>query len=254
MKDFMTHDFDISKILIACFVPQGKGTPIHRDRPNHGLAFHPSGERYYIFEDSKILARPNDIIYLPKGSCYEVKSVSAGDCYAINFDLSEPISFSPFCFKAKNATRFLEAFKVAENAWKTKSSGFEMRCKAQLYNIICDMRREYELGYLPKGTAAILQPATEYIHQKYTGENIPIAYLASLCGISETYFRRLFVKVIGVSPLKYINDLKLSRAKDLISTGMYSMREVAEMSGFHDEAYFSREFKKAVGLSPSEYK
>lgn len=254
MKDFMAHNFNIDKILVACFVPQGKETPIHKNRPSQGLAFHLSGEECYIFSGTKILARPGDIVYLPKGSSYEVKSVSAGDCYAINFDLSEPIFFSPFCFKTKNTARFFEAFKVAENAWRAKFSGFEMRCKAQLYSIICDMLHEYELAYLPKDTSALIKPAIEHIHLFYTGENISVTHLASLCGISETYFRRLFSKVIGVSPLKYINKLKLSRAMDLISTGMYSMREVAEMSGFHDEAYFSREFKKAVGLSPSEYK
>ena len=76
---------------------------------------------------------------------------------------------------------------------------------------------------------------------------------AKLCGISETYFRTLFKKVVGVSPLKYINDRKISRAKELISSKMYSIREVAQLAGFHDEAYFSREFKKATGVCPSKY-
>ena len=72
--------------------------------------------------------------------------------------------------------------------------------------------------------------------------------------MSETYFRRIFLRNFGISPIKYINNLKIDRAKDLITSGYYSISEAAEASGFHDNAYFTRKFKEATGVTPLEYK
>ena len=62
-----------------------------------------------------------------------------------------------------------------------------------------------------------------------------------------------FEKLYGVTPIKYINALKLSRAKELLSSGMYSVSEAAYHSGFSDVSHFSRFFKEHVGVLPGEY-
>ena len=54
--------------------------------------------------------------------------------------------------------------------------------------------------------------------------------------------------------MKYINDLKLKRAKELLISGLYSVSEAAVQAGFSDLSYFSRFFKENVGVSPNEYK
>jgi AraC-like DNA-binding protein len=74
-----------------------------------------------------------------------------------------------------------------------------------------------------------------------------------MCGITPEYFRKIFKSFYGSSPLIYINNLKITRAKELFESGMYSVSEVAAHSGYSDISYFSREFKSATGLSPTEY-
>ena len=71
--------------------------------------------------------------------------------------------------------------------------------------------------------------------------------------MSETYFRRIFSKNFGISPIRFINNLKIDRARELLASGLYTISNVAELSGFHDESYFSREFKKHSGKTPKEY-
>ncbi len=254
MQNFVQYNFNIDHIVLACFVPPGGGTPVHKNRSCHGLVYHTSGERYYQFKGIILPARPGDLLYLPKSSDYTVKTVESGGCFAINFDYSDTTAFAPFSFKVKNPGTFLDCFKQSEHAWRTKTSGFEMKCKSALYEILFTLRKEYELGYISRDTVEILKPALHYIHAEYTGENITIPYLANLCGVSETYFRQIFKKTLGISPLKDMNELKFTRAKELLSSGMYSIREIAELSGFHDESYFSREFKKVTGTAPSEYR
>ena len=128
-----------------------------------------------------------------------------------------------------------------------------MKCKSLLYNILYDLRKEYEMGYVANDTVALINPAIDYIYREYTNDNIEISHLADICNISEAYFRRIFLKSYGISPIKYINNLKIERAKELISSGLYSISDAAAASGFHDDSYFSRKFRNATGVSPSEY-
>lgn len=248
----MNLDFNISKIVIACFVTAGTGNAVHNDRPSHGLAINLGGEKVYRFKDGTILnVGANDIIYLPKFSSYSVVSEIPGDCYAINFDINEESVFLPFVVNAKNHTEFLRGFRAANSVWRTKNNGYEMKCKSELYGIIYLMKQEYFGEYLPKNKNEIILPAVNYIHENYTNEIVSIYKLAKMCNITPEYFRKVFKSFYGTSPVKYINTLKISRARELIQSGMYSVTEAAHMSGYSDMSHFSREFKKLMGIAPS---
>lgn len=254
MQNFMKYNFDIENITLACYVSAGNGAPVHKNRPNHGIVFHDGGVRQYTFDETNtITVLENDMLYLPKGSNYTVKTQGGGGCYAINFQLFGNPSFEPFKFKIKNHKGFTELFRNAEQVWRQKPSGFEIKCKSLLYNILFDLIREYEIGYIPSDKLNLIRPAIDYIYTEYTNDNIEISYLARLCNMSESYFRRIFLKNYGISPIKYINNLKIERAKELLTSGLYTVSDVAELSGFHDESYFSREFKKSFKKSPKEY-
>lgn len=58
----------------------------------------------------------------------------------------------------------------------------------------------------------------------------------------------------NATPIKYINNLKLSRAKELIVSDYYSIPKISELSGFGDESYFCRYFKKMTGMTATEYR
>ncbi len=255
MKKFMEYNFDIESIVISCSITPATVSRVHMNRSNHGIVFHTGGIWYYTFnEKNTITILENDILYLPKDSNYTVTSVGNASGYVINFQLFNNISFEPFKLKIKNSKSFIGLFQNSEQVWRQKSSGFEMKCKSLLYNILFDLRKEHEIGYINKDTLALIKPAIDYIYTEYTMDNIEISYLAKLCNISEAYFRRIFLKRFGISPIKYINNLKIERAKELILSGLYSISEAATASGFHDDSYFSRKFKEATGVCPIEYK
>ncbi len=259
MKNFMNSDFNITNIGIAIFVEPGTGASIHKNRALHGVAVNispnPDGIKKYVFSDNKtVFVGQNEIIYMPKGSNYTVSSKKSGNCYAINFDISENIVFEPFSFKLKNAPAFIKEFEKATKLWKNKNTAFHMQCKAILYNILAMMQSEYNSKYIASSTANLIAPAVEYIKKNYTNENICIPELSAMCDISEDYFRKIFKNTFGTSPRKYINDMKISYSKELITSGMYTITKVAELSGYTDMSYFSREFKKAFGICPADYR
>lgn len=253
MDNFMKYDFNINKILLAILVLKGTGSAVHRDRVGHGLAFNIEGEKIYSFKSGEsIHVVPNDIIYLPKHSCYTVSSITPGDCYAINFDIDEEVNFPPFAFRTKNCDLFIDCFKKVQKSWNAKKEGFALNCKAQLYNILYNMQKEHSSEYISSGKLSLIMPAVEYIRQHYSTELLRIDTLSAMCNITPEYFRSIFKNHFGVSPLSYINSLKVDKAKNLIESGLCSVSEAAFLSGFSDISHFSRVFKKTVGISPSE--
>lgn len=253
MEKLLKRKIIITDIALACYVLKGQGSSIHENRANYGIMINCGEEVDYEFKGGKrISVSKGDMLFFPKGSSYVIRS-RKGDCYAINFELSDIGEVEPFLFKPKNKTDFLDSFKAAELAWRRKNVGYEMKCMSLIYKIFYNMRKEFENGYIDKKGTDLLAPAIEFIHKNYTSDKISISNLAEICGVSETYFRRIFQKAYGISPLKYINRLRISRARELLGSGMYSVAEVSFLSGFNDEAYFSREFKKVVGVCPSEY-
>ena len=253
MNNFLHADLDVSGITIACHVPIGTGSPYHRDRPHFGVAFFPGGEKKYSFASGHAFAaRMNDIVFFPQGSTYSITVTEPGECWAINFDLRTDVPLSPFVLHMKNDA-LLKRFVLAKEVWLSRKPGFVMKCKAELYNILYAMQAEGLSAYLPSDKESMIRPAVDFIHANYTAEGLRIDTLASMCGITPEYFRKLFRAFHGTSPLAYINALRINRAKELLAAGLYSVTEAAILSGYTDPSYFSKEFKKETGASPSEY-
>ena len=77
--------------------------------------------------------------------------------------------------------------------------------------------------------------------------------LVKLTNVGECQFRRSFKALKGMSPIKYRNMLRMTKAIDLLKTGEYSVVEASMIVGFDDPSYFSKLFKKQFGQSPSSY-
>ncbi len=71
--------------------------------------------------------------------------------------------------------------------------------------------------------------------------------------MSPDHLRRRFLKALGLTPLKYLERLRIDEARRLLRIGGFSIKEVALRSGFGDQYYFSRVFRKVVHMSPSAF-
>jgi AraC-like DNA-binding protein len=75
---------------------------------------------------------------------------------------------------------------------------------------------------------------------------------AEVNNISYSYFRKMFKKYTGVSPVQYQLDLKIIRAKEMLLSTDKIIKEISYDLGFRSVYYFSRMFKNKTGVSPSE--
>ena len=101
--------------------------------------------------------------------------------------------------------------------------------------------------------STLLQDVIYFIRSNFS-KDIRIDDLCVKFNVSSQYLTRLFQKYIGLPPIKYINKLRISQAKDLIKYSNMPMKEIAYEIGIPDPYYFSRLFKKIEGISATEYK
>jgi AraC family transcriptional regulator len=91
-----------------------------------------------------------------------------------------------------------------------------------------------------------------YIHN-HLDQQLTLAELSFLAGMSTYHFARTFKHVTGVAPHHYILDARIERAKSLLLGGNVSIAEVAQKVGFFDQSHFTRYFKRLVGITPQTF-
>ena len=125
----------------------------------------------------------------------------------------------------------------------------------QVQEKIVDVGIENEMkkSYVSKTHLSLISSAVEEIERSFTQNDLNVSRLAALCGISEVYFRRLFLNTFGISPKEYIIQKRIEYAKALLSSRDFSVTEVGILCGYAEPCHFSREFSRRVGISPAQY-
>jgi len=90
--------------------------------------------------------------------------------------------------------------------------------------------------------------------EEHLAEDLPLAALAALAGLSSYHFARAFKQSFGVPPHRYHTGRRIERAKTLLRTSSRSVTEVALGIGFAETSSFSATFRKFTGVAPSDYR
>lgn len=102
----------------------------------------------------------------------------------------------------------------------------------------------------------VTQVLVHEIINHYTDSKFDLEQAYKLIPLSKEHIRKLFIKEHGISPSKFLQQKRLTLAKQLLSKRddeTLRINEIAETCGFDDPAYFSRVFKKETGVSPNEF-
>lgn len=92
-------------------------------------------------------------------------------------------------------------------------------------------------------TEAIAAYAFRYIGEHYCEPDFNLSHLSTV-----------FKQTTGNNLISYVTELRLEKARELLSDMQYSISEVAALSGYSDAKYFAKLFKKKMGSTPSEYR
>jgi len=88
----------------------------------------------------------------------------------------------------------------------------------------------------------------------HLNEGAGLERMAAELRVSASHLSRKFRQVTGCTFMEYGARLRMDRAKTLLSSGLYSVKEVASLLGFVDQAYFARVFRRLEGRSPTDFR
>ncbi len=125
-----------------------------------------------------------------------------------------------------------------------------------VYRLLAQLELEpgrFKSGGADEAPEGWVHEAVRFLHLHYT-EPLRIEAVAGMFGVHRSYFSQFFRQKLGRSPQQYLQELRLSRAKQLLSDQTLPIGEIAQSAGYPDLYTFSRAFKKHIGCSPSEYR
>ena len=125
----------------------------------------------------------------------------------------------------------MQNFKAASEAWKRNDGARSVIAIRTLYDAVCEADKELGRQYVSGEQGRLIAPAIEVLDRRFSEGDVSVSSLSALCGISEVYFRRLFLNCFGVSPKEYMIRKRIEYAKDLLRSGKFSVSEVAALWG-----------------------
>jgi len=222
-------------------------------RPANVFFIRTSGSAQYDFADKSIRVNEGEVIFIPKGAAYTYKTAPKGAAStSISFEaaLENPM---PALFSLRH---FYEAEYIANHfhiLWNFGTQAEKYKCLSLFYDLLSYLSTLENASYADKKKFDVIEPAVNYMKTHIFDSTLSPAKLPRLCGVSDTYFRKIFLSRFGANPKEYITASRLSHAKSVLDSGDYdSIREVAQSVGYADPLYFSKVFKKRYGISPSD--
>lgn len=95
--------------------------------------------------------------------------------------------------------------------------------------------------------------SVRYMHEHYD-EPLRVTQLAALENYNVTYFNDWFRRQTGTTPLQYLRQLRIDRARELLESTDYSVIDIAAQVGYTSHSAFTRAFREVVGMAPLAYR
>lgn len=257
-----TGDFKIIWVS-HCSYSSETGVSCHK-HPFFHLIYVESGEGEIIINEKVYRMFPDNVYLIPPFTGHSFTSCENRELKSIEIKFSlydgEGICCKlPLCIKVKNSPiKAILMTILKENADKLPmfsdvvSVNFELlmlhllRCTPEDFNA-----QEYDIR--KKENSPEIDKAVEFIDNNLS-EEISLTALAEVAGFEKNYFSRKFKKQINRTPMAFIQDKRIERAKELLIYSDMNISQIALATGFKTVHYFSNMFLKHTGKRPLEYR
>ncbi len=163
----------------------------------------------------------------------------------INFQCEEALCDTIVSIPIKSVEPYLADFKKIKTLALFEKK--RLKIMSVFYNMLQGIASELS------NSSGILLPALKYLEENCFRADLSIIELANKCNMSDVYFRKLFLAQMGTLPKQYILDIRIEKAKQLLSDGAMKVGAISEKCGFTNQYHFSRIFRQKTGLTPTEY-
>ena len=239
-------------------------------------AFRPNGRRdyhiLYITEGICYLTLSEEEIAVPAGSAifffpgekqdYRFSAAVKSTSLYLHFSGELPKELFGEIERGERRVFFVGKSETLEELWRKLEKEYTLALpyshevsRGYLLSILSLLLRRIALSSDETSAASTEKILRVCRHMQNTlADDLPISVFAKLCHLSESRFTHLFREIIGKSPISYLTEARIQRAKELLEYSSLPIAEVGAAVGYSNPYYFSRIFKRHTALSPSEYR
>lgn len=171
-------------------------------------------------------------------------------------DILKAVNQRAFFVEAQEAPMIATLVRAILEEMKQKKAYHQECARGIVYALLFEIARvngKEANRSLDRTGSLPFEKAIEYVEKNYAN-NFKIADLAKECHMSETHFRRIFQEKMNMTPIEYVNFVRIRKACELIDKTDISMEDVALKVGFITPSTFNRNFRRIVGTSPYQWK
>lgn len=150
-------------------------------------------------------------------------------------------------------TMIIKDIQEERPMYQTSSMGLLLSLCIELHRVQNQGGQKTTLTSQPPENAMVLSPVLDYIEDHYD-EQFDVNYLADICCLSPTHFRRLFRDIMGKTPLDFLNNTRIINACNLLRSTENSILDISEMVGFRSVSSFNRHFMETMNTTPRSYR
>lgn len=157
-----------------------------------------------------------------------------------------------------NADRTLEKiFKTVIYEDKELNDDEEsMSLISNLFRIFTFLFKYYSKSNSAKLTREeqLVKSIIDYINANYSNPDLTMSDISKKFFLSQSYMNRIFKKETDITPIQYLDELKMKKAIELLNHKAFTIEQISDSIGYKNQFYFTRRFKKYYGMPPSKYK
>lgn len=214
--------------------------------------------------------KPKDLILVPKGVNHTI-SVDTKDPHTLQLSIHfqayvygsisvfDLIPF-PFHIPFASDSPFVSCSSQLVRLYVLQVPGWNKIMSTRIFDVLMYIYLQHgdlfsdQHGSLGDQEVIRLLPALKLIEQRFNDPSLSVIELARSVSMSEPHFRRVFNKVIQMSPVLFVQRRRIEQACVQLKKTQLTIKEIAETNGFTDLPFFYRVFKNWIKTTPLEYR
>lgn len=209
------------------------------------------GRGVYIYLNKKLMVSEGDVVFIPENIyCYSEwhGSPEIEVVYLSCFLHYEEFTYEPQTIVLDDATK---KYILQISDLLSMGQIEELEAYSLFYKLL-----QVVLPQMVHNSIAFdktLQTAIEYLTSNWD-QTFTVADLAKKCCVSESTLYHLFQKELGLTPIRFLNSIKINIAIEYLEKRDYSIATISSLVGFHSENHFRKVFAEFTGITPLKYR
>ncbi|MDR6551582.1 helix-turn-helix domain-containing protein [Paenibacillus qinlingensis] len=265
------QDQDYSLLILSSISKRRfyKRNTLHsKNIPGDMLFVVTQGKGILCIDNQAVPIKPNQTLYIARNKPIEVMLESEFIEYYILIirrislfkkrdgwhcarSTSDPSLFQTGKIQIKQAKQHHESVEHLYQESRTKSTKdplLQLKFQSLIQSMPEEVPETIEFEDASKG----IDQSISYMY-KHFSHKIKLETLSDIAGLTPTSYSRSFKKAKTMSPVEYLNQIRIDYSKELLQQSESSIKDISAAVGFGNEFYFSRMFKNSLGISPTLY-